>query len=91
MDVLIDAPASDPALMKAGLMVGRTYADAPDVDGVCYVEGPDLEPGDLVPCTIVGASGYVPSWRARPDLNDLRGDAAAAPPRSRGRSRRRRR
>jgi ribosomal protein S12 methylthiotransferase len=56
MDVLIDAPASDPAL--AGLMVGRTFADAPDVDGVCYVEGPGLEPGDMVSCEIVGVSGY---------------------------------
>lgn len=58
LDVLIDGPATDPALAAAGLMVGRTYADAPDVDGVCYVEGPDLEPGDLVRCAIVGTSGY---------------------------------
>ncbi len=56
LDVLIDAPATDPAL--AGLMVGRTFADAPDVDGVCYVEGQGLEPGDLVKCAIVGTSGY---------------------------------
>ena len=56
MDVLIDGPASDPAL--AGLMRGRTYADAPDVDGVCYVQGDGIEPGDLVRAEIVGATGY---------------------------------
>ncbi len=58
LDVLIDGPAADPALAEAGLMAGRTYADAPDVDGICYVEGPDIHPGDLVKCVIVGASGY---------------------------------
>ncbi|HEY2155622.1 MAG TPA: 30S ribosomal protein S12 methylthiotransferase RimO [Isosphaeraceae bacterium] len=56
LDVLIDAAATDPA--PAGLMVGRTFADAPDVDGVCYVEGKGLEPGDMVACSIVGTSGY---------------------------------
>jgi ribosomal protein S12 methylthiotransferase len=58
LDVLIDGPAADPALAEAGLMSGRTYADAPDVDGVCYVEGSGIEPGDLVACEIVGTSGY---------------------------------
>ena len=71
MDVLIDAPAPDPALSH--LMVGRTYADAPDVDGVCYVEGSDIEPGDMVKCSIVGAAGY--DLVARP--------VASAPPRRR--------
>jgi ribosomal protein S12 methylthiotransferase len=63
LDVLIDGPAPDQAL--AGLMVGRTYADAPDVDGVCYVEGEGIEPGDLVNCSIVGTSGYDIVARAR--------------------------
>jgi ribosomal protein S12 methylthiotransferase len=56
MDVLIDGPATDPEL--AGLMTGRTYTDAPDVDGVCYVEGSDIEQGDLITCEIVGTTGY---------------------------------
>ncbi len=80
LDVLIDGPATDPAL--AGLMAGRTYADAPDVDGVCYVEGPGLEPGDLVTAEIVGASGYDLVARVR----------GTAPPRRRkGRPRARKR
>jgi len=56
LDVLIDGPATDPALK--GLMTGRTYADAPDVDGVCFVQGEGIEPGDMVSCEIVGTTGY---------------------------------
>ena len=44
LDVLIDeAPDED------GVAVGRPKADAPNIDGVCYVP-PDrsLEPGDFV-------------------------------------------
>ena len=46
LDVLIDAPAAE----AKNLWVGRSYADAPDVDGVTYVRGSGLEPGDLVAC-----------------------------------------
>ncbi len=74
LDVLIDAPAPD---ARGDLWVGRTYADAPDVDGVVYVSGRDLEPGDLVRCSILAAEGYdlvarpeatspAPRRRARP-------------------------
>jgi len=54
LDVLIDAPAPG----AKHLWLGRTFADAPDVDGVTYVRGSNLEPGDLVTCEIVGAQGY---------------------------------
>lgn len=54
LDVLIDAPAPG----AKHLWLGRTFADAPDVDGVTYVRGTGLEPGDLVTCEIVGAQGY---------------------------------
>jgi ribosomal protein S12 methylthiotransferase len=53
-DVLIDAPAEG----SKNLWVGRTFADAPDVDGVTYVRGAHLEPGDLVECEIVASEGY---------------------------------
>ncbi len=52
MDVLIDAPGED------GLFLGRTYTDAPDVDGVVHVSGSGIEVGDLVSCEIVGSDGY---------------------------------
>ena len=53
-DVLIDA-ASD---RGSNVWIGRTFADAPDVDGVTYLKGTGLEPGDLVSSVIVGTEGY---------------------------------
>ena len=72
LEVLIDAPAPEAG---PGIWLGRTYADAPDVDGVVFVSGKDLEPGDLVRCSILGAEGY--DLVARPEA------AAAAAPRGR--------
>jgi ribosomal protein S12 methylthiotransferase len=54
LDVLIDGPAPG----GNGLWLGRTYADAPDVDGVTLVRSASLAPGDLVACEIVEARGY---------------------------------
>src|SRR5262249_39756162 len=54
-------PRREPPPGRAGarrLWVGRTYADAPEVDGVTYVRGSDLEPGDLVACEVVASQGY---------------------------------
>ncbi|MEM6329542.1 MAG: 30S ribosomal protein S12 methylthiotransferase RimO [Planctomycetota bacterium] len=60
IDVLIDsreatepAPAGDPAVL-----VGRSVADAPDVDCVVYVSGAEARPGQFVPCEVVARSGY---------------------------------
>ncbi|CAN5804935.1 30S ribosomal protein S12 methylthiotransferase RimO [soil metagenome] len=75
LDVLIDGPA--PEDVGPDLRVGRTYADAPDVDGVTYVQDNGLRPGDLVPCEIIGAEGY--DLVARP--------TAPPPPRKRLRER----
>jgi hypothetical protein len=38
--------------------VGRSYAHAPDVDGVVYVTGRGLKPGQIVPCEIVATQAY---------------------------------
>lgn len=54
LDVLIDAPLPE----QPDVWVGRTYADAPDVDGVVYVTGPDLRPGALAPCEIAATQQY---------------------------------
>jgi ribosomal protein S12 methylthiotransferase len=54
LDVLIDAPVPD----QPDAWVGRSYADAPDVDGVVYVTGEKLDVGALVPSEIVARSGY---------------------------------
>ena len=54
LDVLIDGP--DPT--RPGRWVGRTYADAPDVDGQVFLTGDGLESGDLVSGEIIGTDGY---------------------------------
>jgi ribosomal protein S12 methylthiotransferase len=54
LDVLIDAAAPE----GGNVWLGRSYADAPDVDGVTLVRGSDLQAGDLVSCKIVAAQGY---------------------------------
>lgn len=68
LDVLIDGPSPE----GKNLWLGRTFADAPDVDGVTFVQGLGLEPGDLVACEIVASEGY-----------DLIARAEAGPPRRR--------
>ena len=55
LDVLIDGPAPD---SPGDLWIGRTYADAPDVDGLVYVSGANLAAGDLIECAILAADGY---------------------------------
>lgn len=54
LDILIDRciPGESDAFM------GRSYADAPEVDGAVYVTGEDLEPGQIVPCEVVAAKEY---------------------------------
>lgn len=52
MDVLIDH-------VEPGLAVGRSYADAPEIDGVVHIEGDfGLQPGDTLPVVIQGADEY---------------------------------
>ncbi len=68
LDVLLDGPSD----RGEGVWIGRTYADAPDVDGVAFVQGPGLQPGDLVTARIVGSEGY-----------DLVATAGSRPPRPR--------
>ncbi|MDZ7618445.1 MAG: 30S ribosomal protein S12 methylthiotransferase RimO, partial [Patescibacteria group bacterium] len=54
VDVLIDRCI--PGEKRA--FVGRTYADAPEVDGVVYVTGTGLAPGRIAPCEIVARKEY---------------------------------
>lgn len=65
MEILIDA--AEPS--EPGVWVGRTYADAPDVDGLVYVRGSGLQPGDLISATVSAARGY-----------DLEARAGSRPP-----------
>jgi ribosomal protein S12 methylthiotransferase len=38
--------------------IGRSYADAPEIDGVVYVTGENLQPGQIVTCEIVTTKNY---------------------------------
>ncbi len=54
LDVLIDGP--DPEVPNH--LLGRCYADAPDIDGQVRVKGKGLRPGDLVRAKVTAADGY---------------------------------
>jgi ribosomal protein S12 methylthiotransferase len=54
VDVLLDAPVPG----ERNVFIGRSYADAPDVDGVVYVTGQKLRPGLIAPCEIVASQEY---------------------------------
>ena len=38
--------------------VGRSSAEAPEIDGVVYVTGENLRPGEIIPCEFVATEGY---------------------------------
>jgi ribosomal protein S12 methylthiotransferase len=52
LDVLIDGEVED------GLFVGRSFADAPEIDSSVYVAGTGLQAGDMVPVEIVRRDDY---------------------------------
>lgn len=54
MDVIIDSAVPE----EPHAWIGRSYADAPDVDGVVYVSGENLAVGSIVPCEIVARNEY---------------------------------
>lgn len=65
LDVLIDAPMKSQGKATTGvskggkLYAGRTYMQAPQIDGLTYVQSrQSLSPGELVRCRITGADGY---------------------------------
>ena len=54
MEVILDAPIPE----QPDAWVGRSQADAPDVDGLVYVTGENLQEGQIVNCEIVAAREY---------------------------------
>ena len=52
LDVLIDGDAGD------GVWVGRSFADAPEIDSNVYVSGENLQPGTMVPVEILRRDDY---------------------------------
>lgn len=52
MQVLIDS-------VENGVAIGRTYADAPEIDGVVHLQGGEnLQPGDMVYAEITSSDDY---------------------------------
>jgi ribosomal protein S12 methylthiotransferase len=54
LDVIVDRCIS----VEENAYVGRSYADAPEVDGQVYVTGENLEPGQIVACEVVATKDY---------------------------------
>jgi ribosomal protein S12 methylthiotransferase len=54
IDVILDSAVPG----EKNAFIGRSHADAPDVDGVVYVSGEKLKVGAIVPCEVVGVSEY---------------------------------
>lgn len=54
VDVLIDGPVPG----EETAFIGRTAADAPDVDCVTFVTGEGLAAGQIVPCEVVARNDY---------------------------------
>jgi ribosomal protein S12 methylthiotransferase len=54
LEVIVDGP--DPEMPNHYL--ARSYADAPDIDGLVRVKGKGVHPGDLVRVKVTGADGY---------------------------------
>jgi ribosomal protein S12 methylthiotransferase len=59
LDALIEEAVDD---TDGGLWLGRLYCHAPEVDGCAVIRapagGPPLEPGNMIPCTVVGRAGF---------------------------------
>ncbi|MFP5504550.1 MAG: 30S ribosomal protein S12 methylthiotransferase RimO [Candidatus Sericytochromatia bacterium] len=55
MDMLVESIEA-----KSGMLIGRTFRDAPDVDGTVFArcEDPEVEPGDIVKVKITTAKPY---------------------------------
>ena len=54
LDILVDAPQGE----WPGLHIGRTWFQAPEIDGMTYVSGPGVSPGAQVRAEIVDSTEY---------------------------------
>ncbi|MCA1743169.1 MAG: 30S ribosomal protein S12 methylthiotransferase RimO [Desulfovibrionales bacterium] len=54
MDVLVDSPHPE----WPGLFTGRAWFQAPEIDGITYVSGPDVKPGQMVKVRVEETRDY---------------------------------
>jgi ribosomal protein S12 methylthiotransferase len=64
LDVLVDEPVKG----EKGVFVGRTYADAPEIDGGVYVSGKGLKTGEFYKVKITDALEYDLVGEAEQDI-----------------------
>ncbi len=57
IDVLVESAAARGRDVEAGLVIGRSYRDAPEVDGLVLLEG-EFAPGDFVRAKVTRALPY---------------------------------
>ena len=62
LDCLIDESSTN------GVAVGRIYSDAPEIDGVVYVDADNLTAGQIVPVTLDGRRDY--DWVGSLDVDE---------------------
>jgi len=63
LDVLVEGK-------DKGISIGRSYRDAPEIDGLVFIEG-DAQIGDIVPVRITGAMAYDLTGTIAPELIKL--------------------
>jgi tRNA-2-methylthio-N6-dimethylallyladenosine synthase/ribosomal protein S12 methylthiotransferase len=54
LEILVDAPQGE----WPGLHLGRTWFQAPEIDGHTYISGPGVAPGALLQADIVESATY---------------------------------
>ena len=54
LEILLDSDI----VGETNAYIGRTAADAPEIDGLAYVTGEGLRPGQMVTCEVVAAQEY---------------------------------
>lgn len=54
IEVLVDGPHPE----WPGLFTGRTWFQAPEIDGITYISGPDVKPGKMIRARVEEARDY---------------------------------
>ena len=54
LEILVDSPHGE----WPGLFTGRAWFQAPEIDGMTYVSGPDAAPGGIIRCRVQNTGDY---------------------------------
>ncbi len=70
LDVLVEGRDERSGPVGQGIAIGRSYRDAPEIDGMVFIEG-DAKIGEIVPVRITGAMAYDLTGVPAPELIKL--------------------